>query len=320
LAVNTRTYAFRLRIGVICAARIACRPKALPGKPESSSYDLKKSSVLPVSLVAKGVHKIRLTGGEPTVRQGVEQLVASLNQLPGLTSLGMTTNGVTLQTMAKPLKQAGISSLNISLDTLQRLRFQQLTHRDHFQQVMAGIEAALSAGFETLKLNVVVMKGVNDDELLDFIAFVADKPLNVRFIEFMPFKNNHWNVAELLPYSDMRARIQSHYQLIPLVGHPSEVAKDFRIPGVCGAVSFITSMTDHFCDACSRLRLTADGALKTCLLGEHEYPLRDALRAGLNDEGLVRLVNRALQQKPLSHADLDTLASVKNRTMIEIGG
>jgi len=271
-------------------------------------------------MVHRGVTKIRLTGGEPTARHEVTHLVRLLSQLEGLKTLAMTTNGLLLSTLAQPLKNSGLQVINISLDTLKPERYQQLTCRNRFQDAINGLDAVLSVGFSAVKLNVVVMKNINDDELLDFVAFVKDKPVNVRFIEFMPFKNNQWQAAGLSSYKEMRSVIESQYKLIPVLQHPSDVAKDFRIPGVQGTVSFITSMTDSFCDTCNRIRLTADGAIKNCLFGPQEVHLRDKIRQGLSDDALAACILQALQRKAKAHLPSEELVLSENRAMIEIGG
>jgi cyclic pyranopterin phosphate synthase len=213
-----------------------------------------------------------------------------------------------------------LNAINISLDTLRPDRFRQITKRDGFQAVMAGIESALSAGFNPIKLNVVVMTGVNDDELLDFVEFTKDTPMNVRFIEAMPFKDNAWSQASVFPYAAMRERIESRYALVPVAPEFGAVAKDFQLIGHRGSVSFITSMTDSFCGTCNRLRLTADGHIKSCLFQAAEVQIRDHLRRGLTDSGLEALITSAVLQKQEAHPAMEKLLNLNNRAMIEIGG
>lgn len=271
-------------------------------------------------MVGMGVTKIRLTGGEPLVRKNLEVLIEQLAQLEGLETLAMTTNGLLLKDQADQLKALGLNALNLSLDTLQPERFRKIARLDAFDQAMAGLEAALAAGFDSLKLNVVVMAGVNDDELLDFVDFAADRPLNVRFIEYMPFKDNRWQEADVVPWREMKRRIESRYRMIPMAAEPGAVAKDFRLAGHIGTVSFITSMTDSFCGTCNRLRVTADGQLKSCLFHPAEVNLRDGLRAGIDDRQLERLITGAVLAKQEAHPPMEELLGVENRTMIEIGG
>lgn len=271
-------------------------------------------------LVNMGITKIRLTGGEPMVRQNLDSLIEGLSGLDGLQTLAMTTNGVFLKNHAKRLKEAGLQALNISLDTLRRDRFLQVAQRDQLPEVLAGIESALENDFTPVKINAVIMKGVNDDEILDFITFIKDKPVNMRFIEYMPFRDNGWGQGDVFSYAEMKRVIESQYELLPIHTEQGAVAKDFSLVGHPGTVSFITSMTDSFCGTCNRLRLTADGQIKSCLFHAAEINLRDALRSGITDAELEALVTEAVLQKQEAHPPIEDLLSVKNRAMIEIGG
>jgi len=270
--------------------------------------------------VELGVTKIRLTGGEPLVRRNLELLVDQLSSLPGLKMLAMTTNAVLLREKGQTLRDAGLTALNISLDSLRKERFKDIAKRDDHDNVIAGIQAALESGFHPLKLNVVVMSGINDDEILDFVEFVRDKPMNVRFIEYMPFKDNHWSVSGVVSFVDMKQAIERRYRLQPLDTEPGAVAKDFSIDGHVGTVSFVTSMTDSFCNTCNRLRLTADGSIKSCLFYPAELNVRDELRRGVTDETLASLVRSAVLLKPAEHPPMEEILASENRAMIEIGG
>ncbi|MBX9573589.1 MAG: GTP 3',8-cyclase MoaA [Candidatus Obscuribacterales bacterium] len=270
--------------------------------------------------VASGIEKIRITGGEPLVRKNLEDLIAEIAKLPGLKHLAMTTNAVLLADKAEALKKAGLQSLNISIDSLHADRFKEITLRDDFSRVMAGIEAAEKAGFNPIKLNVVVMKGRNHDEVLDFVRLVYERNLNVRFIEYMPFKDNCWDLEAVYSYKEMTQVIQQEFQLEALSGHPSDVAKDFKLLGGKGVVSFISSMTDSFCSSCNRLRMTADGSIKSCLFYEPEINLREQLRSGCSDEQIEHLIVYALGKKPEAHPPMEELATMSNRAMVEIGG
>lgn len=270
--------------------------------------------------VRQGVDKIRLTGGEPTVRRDLLTLIARLRQLPGLRSLLMSTNGVLLAQHAFSYRAAGLDGLNISLDTLRPERFAQMTLRDNLPQVLSGIEASLAAGFPSVKINVVVMKDINDDELVAFAEFAATRPLEVRFIEFMPFDRNDWSADRLVPYGEMRHRVESAVRLEPLDGGPHAVAKEFAIVGGLGRVGFVTSMTENFCSGCNRLRLTADGKMKNCLFSTTETDLREPLRAGATDAELTTLMRRCVLSKWAGHPPMAELAGMHNRSMIQIGG
>ncbi len=209
----------------------------------------------------------------------------------------MTTNGTRLREKAAALRAAGLTatSLNVSLDTLRPERFGEIAGQDQLPEVMAGIEAALAAGFAPVKVNVVVMAGVNDDELCDFVELARERPVHVRFIEYMPFKDNGWEGAAVMPYRAMLEEIGRHYELMPRVGRGARrVAKEYAIPGFTGTVGFITAISDDFCRDCNRLRLTADGAIKTCLFHASEVSLRDLMRAGAGDETLAEAIRAAL--------------------------
>jgi cyclic pyranopterin phosphate synthase len=185
---------------------------------------------------------------------------------------------------------------------------------------MEGIEAAISVGFQSIKLNVVLMAGVNDDEILDFMHFVKDKPLNVRFIEFMPFKNNEWQEGRMISYAQMKDVIGKSFRLVPIFQEPTDVAKDFAIEGFQGTVSFITSMTENFCGTCNRLRLMADGSIKSCLFFPAEVNIREDLRSGVSDDMITQKIRQAVQLKPEGHAAMQELPKLENRSMIQIGG
>jgi cyclic pyranopterin phosphate synthase len=313
-----------LRISVTDRCNLRCTycmpPEGLQWKQRDELLSYEEIIRITRVFVSMGIDKIRITGGEPLVRQNLDVLLTQLSSLPGLRTLAMTTNGMLLASQAKQLKQAGLNAVNISLDTLRPERFKQIAKRDGFDAVMAGVDAALSVGFEIIKLNVVVMAGVNEDEILDFVEFIKDKPMNVRFIEAMPFKDNAWSKESVFPYLAMRERIESRYALVPIVPEFGAVAKDFKLPDQTGTVSFISSMTDSFCGTCNRLRLTADGHIKSCLFQPAEVQIREPLRQGLTDHGLESLITSAVLQKQEAHPPMEELLNLDNRAMIEIGG
>ncbi|XP_044487767.1 GTP 3',8-cyclase, mitochondrial-like isoform X2 [Mangifera indica] len=263
--------------------------------------------------VTSGVNKIRLTGGEPTIRKDIEQVCYHLSSLKGLKKLSMTTNGLTLARKLPKLKECGLTNLNISLDTLVPAKFEFLTRRKGHQRVLESIDAAIEVGYNPLKVNCVVMRGFNDDEMCDFVEMTYDKPINVRFIEFMPFDGNVWNIKKLVPYTEMLDTVVQKFPgLKRLQDHPMETAKNFKIDGHCGTVSFITSMTEHFCAGCNRLRLLADGNFKVSL--------RDPLRRNATDDELREIIGAAVKRKKASHAGMFDIAKTTNRPMIHIGG
>ncbi|KAL3815025.1 hypothetical protein ACJIZ3_016293 [Penstemon smallii] len=271
--------------------------------------------------VSSGVTKIRLTGGEPTIRRDIEEICLQLSNLSGLKTLAMTTNGIVLANKLPRLRECGLSLLNISLDTLVPAKFEFMTRRKGHERVMKSIDAAIQLGYNPVKVNCVVMRGFNDDEICDFVELTRERPINVRFIEFMPFDGNVWNVKKLVPYSEMLDIVGKKFTgLQRIQDHPTETAKNFRIDGHQGTVSFITSMTEHFCAGCNRLRLLADGNFKVCLFGPSEVSLKDPLRSGVDDNELKEIIGAAVKRKKAAHAGMLDIAKTPNRPMIHIGG
>ncbi|KAL4458905.1 hypothetical protein ABPG75_013770 [Micractinium tetrahymenae] len=270
---------------------------------------------------ASGVDKVRLTGGEPTLRSDLVDITAGLRALPGIKAVGLTSNGLTLGRKLPALKQAGLSLLNISLDTLQPERFVAMTRRQGHERVLGSIRQAVELGFNPVKVNVVVMRGVNEDEVPAFVELTRGVPVNVRFIEYMPFDGNVWSDSKMVPYRDLLQVVQARYGELERCADPrGEVAKNFKVPGFCGSVSFITSMTKAFCSDCNRLRVMADGNLKVCLFGANEVSLRDAMREGASDADLRAIVSAAVDRKRAAHAGMFELAAAPNRAMVKIGG
>ena len=275
--------------------------------------------------VEMGITKIRLTGGEPLVRKGLPNLARRLKQIDGLQCLAMTTNATLLAEHAADLRAGGMDALNISLDTFDRAKFERITYQDKYDVVMDGIKAALQEGFDTIKINMVAIAGVNDDEILDFARFALDNPVNVRFIEFMPFKDNDWDIQKVITYQEIKEKIEKVYRLQPrVIGDAgfdtSAVAKDFAMVDGKGWVSFISSMSDSFCSTCNRLRLTADGSIKSCLFAPSEINMRERLREGATDDDIRDMILYSLSRKPEAHPPAAEIAAQENRAMIQIGG
>ncbi len=318
-----------LRLGLTerCNLRcVYCMPaEGVPLTPTAQMLTTDEIERLARVLVGAGVEKVRLTGGEPLARKDAVEVAARIGRL-GVRSLAMTTNGLLLERRLPDLQAAGLTDLTVSLDTLRADRFLAITRRPGLDRVLAAIDAALCAGYaidgpRTLKVNVVALRGVNEDEAADFAAWAAREPLEVRFIEVMPFDGNGWDRAELVPWTETRDRIEAaHGPLRPLDDGPHATARTFTRPGWRGRVGFVASMTAPFCAGCNRLRVTADGSLKVCLFGPAEVSLRDALRAGISDVEVLALVRRALAGKHAAHAGMDVLAATENRPMITIGG
>ncbi|CAG5136430.1 unnamed protein product [Candidula unifasciata] len=273
--------------------------------------------------VSEGVTKIRLTGGEPLVRPDIHQIIEGLNELrsAGLQHIGITTNAVTLARRLPELKAAGLDQINLSLDTLVPAKFEFITRRKGHDRVLKAIDKALELGYDPLKINCVVMKGVNDDEICDFVAFTENKPVDVRFIEYMPFGGNKWNTKKFVSYPEMLSLIHERWPALQkLSDKPNDTSKAYKVPGYAGQIGFITSMSNHFCGTCNRLRITADGNLKVCLHGNSEISLRDAMRQGNSDDELLEVIGAAVKRKKKQHAGMTNLSKMENRPMILIGG
>jgi GTP 3',8-cyclase len=247
-----------------------------------------------------GINKVRLTGGEPLVRLGLADLVEMLASIKGIDDLSLTTNGILLAQHAAALKKAGLRRVNVSLDTLKPERFGQITRCGELGDTMKGIEAAHAVGLEPVKINMVVMAGVNDDELIDFARKTIDDGWHVRLIEHMPVTED--GSINLVSVKEMKKRLDVIGKMEPIkIDVGNGPAKYYRFPGAKGTIGFITPVTEHFCYQCNRLRLTADGKLRPCLLSEEEIDLREALRSGASPEELKRLIEKAIAVKPERH-------------------
>jgi cyclic pyranopterin phosphate synthase len=270
--------------------------------------------------VAQGIEKIRVTGGEPLVRKGVVEFLERLSAIPGLRELVLTTNGLQLEDLALPLKKAGVARLNISLDSLKPETFARITRGADLAKVLRGIAAAEQAGFGPLKINMVVMRGVNDDELLDFAALSIDKPYTVRFIEYMPtLKDEGWG-AQSMPGSEILARIAERYPLLPMVS--SEMAgpaRNFKIEGAAGAIGIITPVSGHFCESCNRIRVTAAGKVRGCLFSDEGVDLKPLL-LDADPDLLQQTIRRIVSQKPGRHHIAEEGAESATVNMSRIGG
>lgn len=268
--------------------------------------------------VSEGVDKVRLTGGEPMVRKDLVNIVEAISDL-GVKQIGLTTNGLLLKRRLSDLHKAGLTHLNVSLDTLIPQKFELITRRRGWERVIEGIDVALALGYSPVKINCVVMRGKNYDELLDFVEFTQQKDIDVRFIEYMPFDGNKWINKKMVSYSEMLEIIEQKYpNLIKISDKPNDTSKAYKVPGYVGQIGFITSMSEHFCGSCNRLRLTADGNLKVCLFGAAEVSLRDAMRSGCTDTDLLDVIGEAVGRKKKQHAGMQNLAKLRNRPMILI--
>ncbi|XP_068088824.1 molybdenum cofactor biosynthesis protein 1 isoform X2 [Hyperolius riggenbachi] len=289
--------------------------------PKSDLLTTQEILTLARLFVQEGVDKIRLTGGEPLIRPDVVDIIAQLRRLEGLKTIALTTNGINLARQLPRLKEAGLDVVNVSLDTLVPAKFEFIVRRRGFHKVMEGISRAVDLGYNPVKVNCVVMRGLNEDELLDFVVLTEKQPLEVRFIEYMPFDGNKWNFKKMVSYQEMLDTIRQRWpELEKLPAEQSSTSKAFRVPNFQGQIGFITSMSEHFCGSCNRLRITADGNLKVCLFGNSEVSLRDWLRSGATEEELIQIIGAAVGRKKKQHAGMFSISQMKNRPMILIGG
>lgn len=333
----------------------------MPLSPASHLLTTPEIVYLSSLFVSQGVSKIRLTGGEPTVRKDIVPMMQAIGNLrrDGLRELCLTTNGISLHRKLDTMAEAGLTGVNLSLDTLDPFQFQIMTRRKGFDAVMKSIDRILEmnrmgAGIK-LKINCVVMRGMNEREIIPFVEMGREKNIEVRFIEYMPFDGNKWSQRKMLPYEEMLSMIREKYPNLEKVqDHKNDTSKTYRVPGFEGRVGFITSMTHNFCGTCNRLRITGDGNLKVCLFGNAEVSLRDLIRrenggnpvdeeamealnllergrraSHIGEEGVVinekemellDVIELAVKRKKARHAGMGNLENMKNRPMILIGG
>jgi cyclic pyranopterin phosphate synthase len=301
---------------------VYCMPEDMTFRPNAELMQDDEILLLVRLFAGLGFDKFRLTGGEPTVRAHIIELVRGIASTPGVHSLSMTTNGVLLSRLARPLAQAGLQRVNISLDTLDADKFQRLTRWGSLEEVWQGIQAAEQAGLTPLKLNAVVVRGYNESDVVNLAALTLHRPWQVRFIEMMPFAGaTDFQVKQVVTAEEMRSRIEA--ELGPLQtangGKLDGEARLFYLPGAQGEVGFISSVSEPFCASCTRARLTADGRLRLCLLREGEIDLLTPLRAGATLDELRQIVLNGVWHKPWGHGLADGLIPL-DRVMNEIGG
>lgn len=274
--------------------------------------------------VANGVDKIRLTGGEPLVRKDFTTIIEKLSTLD--VSIAMTTNAVNIDRYISELKKSKVSIINVSLDTLIADRFQEMTLKPNFEKVIKNLYLLIDEGFQ-IKLNVVLLKGTNDSEILDFIELTKELPISIRFIEFMPFDGNRWDRSKAVSLEEINQLVNESYpkdSVLKIEDAPNDTAKNYKIKGFKGSFAIISTVTNPFCDSCNRLRLTANGKLRNCLFSEKES---DLLTAHRNGESIEPIIQKAVLAKATVRAGLDTNEKFadpnhhsKNRSMITIGG
>jgi len=311
-----------LRISVTDRCNLRCiycmPPEGVPQMSHSEILSYEEIRTVVRAAAELGINKIRLTGGEPLVRAELPKLIKMLSRIEGIQELSLTTNGTLLKNYALELRQAGLSRINLSLDTLKPDRFRYITRLGRLKDVLEGISAAKKAGFDPVKINAVVMQGINDDEILDFARMTCEEGCHVRFIELMPFKG----MAEFVPSVEVRQRISLLGKLEPcpsITGNGP--ARYYRLAGAKGTIGFISPLTElPFCSRCNRIRLTPDGRLRPCLLGEDEIDLKMPLRNNASTEELRRLILKAVASKPEHHHLEGGNGRPVKRKMSQIGG
>ncbi|MFA3781642.1 GTP 3',8-cyclase MoaA [Melioribacteraceae bacterium 4301-Me] len=269
------------------------------------------------------IKKIRFTGGEPLIRKDVMkffQMISSLKHQYGF-EIGITTNGTHLLDKLESLRKFGVDLLNISLDTLNKTKFIAITGKDYFDETLSAIQKSISLDFKSVKVNVVVIKNINDSELNDFIEYFKSYPITIRFIEYMPFSGNQWDNSKFFSWDKMKTRIEEKYSLTEIESD-RKVSKDFFVNGEQLKIGFISSISDHFCDKCNRLRITATGKIKNCLFSNHsEMSLKPLLADGsISDDEIVKFIQSSLQSKWMKHPSTDELATLNKNNMMSIGG
>lgn len=314
----------RLSVTDKCNLRcIYCMPEeGVKFMPHAEILTYEEMLVIIKLCIQKGIRKLRLTGGEPLIRKGVIDFIKKVSELDGLEEVTLTTNGVYLKEFAHSLRQSGIYRINVSMDTLRPDRFFNITRRDLFDRVREGIEEAESTGLNPIKINVVIMKGVNDDEILDFAQLTYSKPYHVRFIELMPVGDpEKWIPHRFISTREVFDKISTLGKVTPvssdLLAGP---ARRFTLEGSKGEIGLIGALSYHFCENCNRLRLTADGKLRGCLFSDSETDIKGPLRNGAKEQYILKLIEETIQNKPRSHGQAVWQPRKCSRSMNGIGG
>ena len=297
-----------------------CLPKRYKGFVEPEHWlNFEEIERVIAGFAQLGVKRVRITGGEPLLRKNLPDVLARLQRIPGIEDLSLSTNAVRLEKVAPQLKSAGVSRLNVSLDSLRADRFKQITG-GKLEKVLAGLQAAKLAGFHPIKINTLLMKGINDDEIFNMVEFCVKNNFALRFIETMPMGDTGQSASRFyVDLGTIKKRLESKYSLIPSVMPGAGPARYVRIAGTDTMIGFITPISQHFCDTCNRVRLSADGSIYLCLGQNDVVPLRHGLRAGIDDLELTRLIYEAVQRKPLKHNFNDSPQQVV-RFMAHTGG
>ena len=315
-----------LRVSVTDKCNFRCRycmpAEGLEWLPRDEVLSFEEIERIVRVLASMGVDEVRLTGGEPLVRRDLPVLVSFLSAVPGVRDLSLTTNGVLLDRLAGPLVDAGLRRLNVSLDSLSHVRFAEITRRDALDRVLAGLEEAeRHPELRPIKVNCVAMRGFTEEEVPALAELARRKPYVVRFIEFMPLDADEaWSDDEVLTGGEIRALIEERWPLVEVPAKPSSTARRFRFADGAGEIGFVNPVSEPFCSSCDRIRLTADGQLRTCLFSRREWDLKAPIREGASDEELAALVRFAVRHKELKHKINDPGFVRASRSMSQIGG
>ncbi|HHB89922.1 MAG TPA: GTP 3',8-cyclase MoaA [Anaerolineae bacterium] len=313
----------RVSLTDVCNLRcVYCMPEDMTFRPRHELMTDEEIITIVRLMAELGINKIRLTGGEPTVRPNLVEIVRQIAHIPGIRDIAMTTNALLLPQLAEPLARAGLKRVNISLDTLNPHKFKFITRWGDLDKVLAGIEAAEAAGLKPIKINAVVTRGFNEGDVVDLARLTLDRDWDIRFIEVMPFGSEaDFAQSVVVSSQETRERIEAALgPMQPVAGHdPRDPAKPYRLAGARGTIGFISSVSEPFCEACNRLRLTADGKLRLCLLRDGEYDILTPLRAGESIEAIKQAILDAAYNKPWGHGLPDGVIPT-SRLMNQIGG
>lgn len=306
-----------------------CNLRCIYCMPSEGVKPLEHKSILGYEEIARvvriaaglGVKKIRITGGEPLIRKNLVHLISSISSIKGIEDVSLTTNGILLKKLARALAEAGLKRVNVSLDSLSPVKYREITRGGNINEVLEGIREAEHAGMAPVKINMVPVRGINDEEIEEFARLTIETPYHVRFIEFMPFGSGElWSGDKYIPVGEIKKRVSGIAQLTPVKARKSGPARYFRLKNAAGVIGFISPVTHHFCDSCNRLRLTSDGKLRPCLFSETEVDLKSAIRQGADDCEIERLLRLSVEIKPQGH----TISHGKNisclKPMSKIGG
>ena len=313
----------RISLTERCSMRcFYCMPEeGIPLGDSSRIMNKDEVFALAKTFVDFGIYKIRLTGGEPLVCRDAAAIISKLAELP--VELAITTNGVLVDKFIDVFKKSGLRNINISLDSLQKEKFNQITRRNYFDKVMSNIQLLLKEDFH-LKLNTVIIRNTNEEEIIDFVEWTRNTSVHIRFIEFMPFDSNKWKRNKVVSYQEILERVESVYPIEKLQDSPHSTSKSFKVKSFIGTFAVISSVTSPFCESCNRLRLTADGKLRNCLFASNEFDLLTPFREGQNINALIEKVVKDKAEQlgglPEFQKEKMLLSNLSDRSMVKIGG